>query len=111
MLVIVLCGSLLDRRSEAMGGRTKSQRRAHSGALINVYPLNTTLGWAVVDQVDASWAAEKLACRKYREVRNSDGSFAGIQPCHAEHKAESRYWKGVPSGGPMGPRVMQLVRQ
>jgi hypothetical protein len=76
-------------------GRSRSERRAASGAVSNLYAAETTLGWRVIDQVPMSLGAEKVARGKWREVFYEDGGFAGWQVLPAQ--ACDRGGKKIPS--------------
>jgi hypothetical protein len=61
-------------------GKSRSERRASSATLVNLYSTNTVLGWRVIDQVPIELALEKVALCKWRRVFYADGEAAGFQP-------------------------------
>jgi hypothetical protein len=61
-----------------MSGKTRAERRPCDGAL-NLYPVDTTLGWRVIGITTAAQAAEKLACGQWREVYDEQGNHLGYQ--------------------------------
>lgn len=70
-------------------GKSRSDRRASSGELANLYATETTLGWRITNQVPMALGWEKVALRKWRAVQYDDGSFAGFQPTVAPQPGKS----------------------
>jgi hypothetical protein len=60
-------------------GKSRSERRASTGAILNLYPPETTLGWRIIGHTTVARAAEKVARGHWREVLYEDGSLAGFQ--------------------------------
>jgi hypothetical protein len=61
-------------------GKSRSDRRASSGELANLYAKGTLVGCRVVRQVPITLALEKVALGVWRRVFYEDGAEAGFQP-------------------------------
>lgn len=61
-------------------GKSRSERRAASAVLFNLYSSNTVLGWRVIDQVPMELAVVKVALKKWQRIFYADGELAGFQP-------------------------------
>lgn len=81
-------------------GRSRAERRRKSGAVLNLFSTNTTLGWIVECTVSFEMALEKVALRKWRFVyweADGDGELAGVQALKPE---EPKAHKVVPTMEP-----------
>lgn len=61
-------------------GRSRSQRRAVAGLMVDLFDENTSLGWRVRYRVSAELALEKIALKQWREIWLTNGELAGVQP-------------------------------
>lgn len=67
-------------------GRSRSQRRAVAGLMIDLFDENTSLGWRVKYRVSAELALEKIALKQWREIWLTNGELAGVQALRPEQK-------------------------
>jgi predicted alpha/beta hydrolase len=67
-------------------GKSRLQRRAESGLVVDLFCTDTTLGWRVKCRVPVETALEKVALKKWREIWYETGELAGVQPLAPEQK-------------------------
>lgn len=67
-------------------GRSRSQRRAVAGLMVDLFDENTSLGWRVKYRVSAELALEKIALKQWREIWLTNGELAGVQALRPEQK-------------------------
>lgn len=61
-------------------GKSRSERRAALGLVVDVFSPNTNLGWKVIRQVPVSYALQQIAQKQWREIWYEHGELAGVQP-------------------------------
>jgi hypothetical protein len=67
-------------------GKSRSERRAIAGLVVDVFSTETVLGWNVIYRVPAAKALEMVALKQWREIWYENGELAGVQPLKPEER-------------------------